>query len=93
MIEEYSIGQLIQFILLIGIFLFTLFSRREAAKTAEVKELTDRLTKLEIKVEYLPTSNQFSQLLAEVRELNGKQEAMNNTLVLINESLINNGIK
>lgn len=93
MIEEYSIGQLIQFILLGGIFLFTLFSRREAAKTAEVKELTDRLTKLEIKVEYLPTSNQFSQLLAEVRELNGKQESISNRLDMINTFLLDNSNK
>lgn len=93
MIDEYSIGQIIQFILLGGIFLFTLFSRREAAKTAEVKELTDRLTKLESKVEHLPNYNQFSQLIADVKGLNSKQEAMNNILVLINEHLINNSKK
>lgn len=92
MLEDY-LRQILQYALLIGIFLFTLFSRREAAKAAEVKELTARLTKLESKVEHLPTSNQFNQLMAEVRELNGKQTAMNYTLNLINENLINNSNK
>lgn len=98
MSEELKVGiQVLQFVCMFGLALYTFISNRRVAKDTELQEVKHRVTVVEERVKNIPNHQTIAEMMgdikavrAELKGIHGELERLNIDVDRVNNYLLNN---
>jgi len=81
MSEELKVGiQVLQFICMFGLALYTFISNRRVAKDAEVQEVKHRVTVIEERVKNIPTHQTIAEMMGDIKAVRAELKGIHSEL-------------
>lgn len=85
MSEELKVGiQVLQFICMFGLALYTFLSNRRVAKDTELQEVKHRVTVIEERVKNIPTHQSVTEMMGDIKAIRAELKGMNTELGRLN---------
>lgn len=85
MSEELKLGiQILQFVCMFGLALYTFLSNRRVAKETELQEVKHRVSVIEERIKYVPDQKLITEMMGDIKAVRAELKGVHSELARLN---------